>query len=155
MTAESQAGSSRLHRILLLVVLVLIFAAYSGTLGYEFVYDDVDVIVNNPHLTSWSYLPRYFTENLWSHQSNDPGIYYRPLFLIWLRINRSLFSLNTTLWHLSTLLAYLATVIMVYWLAKRLLNDRMTAVIAAMVFGLCPLHIETAAWVCGASEQCR
>jgi tetratricopeptide (TPR) repeat protein len=154
MTDESRAGSSMLHRMLLPVVLALTFVAYSGTLGYEFVYDDADVIVNNRHLTSWSYLPRYFTQHLWSHQGiNQAGVYYRPLFLIWLRINRSLFGLNAMLWHLTTLLAYLAAVTMVYWLARRLFKDRMTAVMAAMVFGLCPLHIETAAWVCGGSES--
>ncbi len=69
MSGEAQVGSSRQHYVLLPVVLILTFAAYSGTLRYEFVYDDLDVIVNNNRLTSWSYLPGYFTEHLWIHQS--------------------------------------------------------------------------------------
>ena len=152
-TDESQAGSSSLHRFLLPLVLVLTFVAYSGTLRYEFVYDDLEFIVRNQKITSWTYVPRFFTEHLWSHRDlNRPGNYYRPLFLVWALTNRSLLGLNSTAWHLVTLLAYLAVVTMVYWLTRRLLKDRITAGIAAAVFALYPLHIETAAWICGASE---
>lgn len=154
MTDESRAGSSLLPRLLLPLVLALTFVAYSGTLRYEFVYDDGDFIVRNRYLTSWTYLPRFFTEHLWSHRDfNLPGNYYRPLFLFWALINRSLLGLNSTAWHLVTLLMYLAVVAMVYWLARRLLKDRVTASIAAGIFALYPLHIETAAWICGASES--
>ena len=153
MIDESRAGSSLLTRLMVPLVLVLTFVAYSGTLRYEFVYDDGDFIVRNRYLTSWSYFPRYFTEHLWSHRDyNLPGNYYRPLFLVWAMINRSLLGLNSTAWHLMTLLMYLAVVVMVYWLARRLLKDHLTASIAAGVFALYPLHIETAAWICGASE---
>ena len=155
-TLESESSSAsqvRKGRILLLLALALTFVAYSGTLRYEFVYDDGDFIVRNGSLTSWSYLPRFFTEHLWSYRDvNLPGNYYRPLFLVWALINRSVLGLNPTAWHLVTVLTYLATVAMVYWLARTLLKDHVTAGIAALVFGLCPLHIETAAWVCGASE---
>lgn len=144
---------TRKGRVLLLLALALTFVAYSGTLRYEFVYDDGDFIVRNRSLTSWSYLPHYFTEHLWGYRDiNLPGNYYRPLFLVWALINRSLLGLSPTAWHLVTVLTYLATVVMVYWLARTLLKDRVAAGIAALVFGLFPLHIETAAWVCGASE---
>lgn len=147
------AAQTRKGRVLLLVAVVLSFIAYSGTLRYEFVYDDGDFIVRNGSLTSWSYLPRYFTEHLWGYRDvNLPGNYYRPLFLLWALINRSLLGLNSTAWHLVTVLTYLATVAMVFWLARTLLKDRVTAGVAALIFGLYPLHIETAAWICGASE---
>ena len=155
-TVSSKARAARpssFQRFLPGLALVFTFMAYSGTLRYEFVYDDGDQIVGNRYLTSWSYLPRYFSEHLWSHRDfNLPGNYYRPLFLVWLRLNRSLLGLNSTLWHLMALATYLGSVLVVYWLARRILKDKMTAVLAAMIFGLCPLHIETAAWVSGVTE---
>lgn len=147
------SSATRIHRFLLPMLFVSIFLAYSGSLGYEFVYDDRDQILQNRYLTSWSYFPRYFTEHLWSHRDfNLPGNYYRPLFLVWLRLCRSILGVNTTWWHLVTLLTYIASVAVVYWMARRLLKDRLTAVIAAMIFGLCPLHIEAAAWPSGVNE---
>jgi len=145
--------ASSFSRFLPALALVFTFLAYSGTLRYEFVYDDGDQIVGNRYLNSWSYLPRYFKEHLWSHRDfNLPGNYYRPLFLVWLKLNRGFLGLNTTLWHLVTICTYLGSVLVVYWLARRLLKDKLTAGLAAIIFGLCPLHIETAAWVSGVTE---
>jgi protein O-mannosyl-transferase len=146
-------ANSSMSRLMLPMILGITFLAYGGALRYEFVYDDGEFIVRNQYLTSWSYLPRYFSEHLWSYQHrNRPGNYYRPLFLLWGLINRSLLGLNVVAWHFVTLLLYLGVVAMVYWLASRLLKDRVSAIIAAAVFALYPLHIETAAWVCGGSE---
>lgn len=148
-----QTRPSLLSRFFLPMVLVATFVAYSGTLGYQFVYDDDDQIIGNRYLTSWSYLPRYFSEHAWAHHDpNMPGNYYRPIVLVWLRLNYFLFGLHPAWWHLMTVLAYLGAVGVVYWLARRLLHDRITAGVAAMIFGLCPLHIETAAWISGVTE---
>ena len=150
--AQRSAGFS-LDRLLFPLTLVITFVAYSGTLGYQFVYDDDDQIIGNKYLTSWSYMSRYFTEHSWSHRDfNLPGNYYRPLVLVWLRLNFNLFGLHPTLWHLVTVLTYLAAVGAVYWMFRRLLRDKVTAGIAAMIFALCPLHIETAAWISGVTE---
>jgi protein O-mannosyl-transferase len=154
MTDESRAGSSYQARLLLPLALAVTFVAYSGTLRYEFVYDDGDFIVRNHYLTSWKYFPNLFTEHLWSHRDyNRMGIYYRPLFSVWALISRSLLGLNSTAWHLLILLMYFGVVAMVYMLVRRLLKDDITAGFAALVFALNPLHMETAAWVCGASES--
>src|SRR2546423_10680564 len=87
-------GLSR--RAIVSIVLAATFAAYIGTIGYQFVvYDDQDQIVKNPLIQSWSYAPRYFTEHVWSHiYPNGAGNYYRPVFLLWLLINQTLFGLQ-------------------------------------------------------------
>jgi Tfp pilus assembly protein PilF len=145
--------SPNLTRFMLPLTLVLTFVAYSGTLGYEFVYDDDDQIIGNRYLSSWSYLTRYFTEHSWSHRDfNLPGNYYRPFVLVWLRLNYSLLGLHPALWHLIAVLMYLGAVAAVYWLFRRLLHDKMTAGMAGMIFALYPLHIETAAWISGVTE---
>ncbi|MEN3331958.1 MAG: protein O-mannosyl-transferase [Blastocatellia bacterium] len=142
-----------MRRLLPLFVLALTFAAYAGTLRFQFVYDDTEQIMRNPHLLSWSYAPTFFVEHVWGHQNPNPvGNYYRPLFLLWLLVNRMLFGLNPFWWHLTTILAHLAVTFMVYRLAERLVGDRTTAAIAALVFGLHPVHIEAVAWISGVTE---
>jgi tetratricopeptide (TPR) repeat protein len=151
--AEDPLKSAGVRRMFLPLVFVITFVAYSGTLGYEFVYDDIEQIVRNRYLTSWEYFPRYFTEHLWAHRDySQPGNYYRPLFLVWLRLNRLAFGLNPVLWHLGALLLYLASVYLVYRMVNRLSRNSLTAILAAMLFALSPLHIEVAAWVSGVTE---
>jgi protein O-mannosyl-transferase len=144
---------SAIYRFLPAIVLALTFAAYVGALGYQFVYDDNEQIVENHYLGSWHYAPRYFTEHVWAHQNpNAAGNYYRPIFLLWLLINRSLFGLNPSWWHLTTIAAHVAVTLMVYLLARRIAGDRLTAVAAATLFGLHPAHIEAVAWISGVTE---
>jgi protein O-mannosyl-transferase len=141
------------HRAVVVLALVLTFVAYAGTLGYNFVYDDKSQIVQNPKITSWKLAPLYFTEHVWSHlQTKVMGNYYRPVFLLWLLINNTLFGLNAVWWHLATIAVHVAATYLVYLLARRLSKDAVIATIATLIFGLHPVHIEGVAWVSGVTE---
>jgi len=130
------------------------FAAYVGTLGYQFVYDDRSQIVDNRFIKSWHYVPRYFTGHSWNHlYPHLLGNYYRPAFLIWSLTNHTLFGLNAFWWHLMSIALHVAATMFVYLLARRLLKDPLAAIIAAIIFGLHPVHIEAVAWVSGATES--
>ncbi|HXE91168.1 MAG TPA: tetratricopeptide repeat protein [Terriglobales bacterium] len=151
--AEIGPDSERRGRIFLAVALLLTAVSYSGTLRGQFVYDDVTQIVRNPFLQSWSFLPQYFSQHVWAHIWPDqPGNYYRPVFLVWLLINRSLFGLEPLGWHVMSLLAQLACTALVYRLAERLLRDGYAAGFTALIFGVHPVHLEGVAWVSGATE---
>jgi tetratricopeptide (TPR) repeat protein len=138
--------------LLLAAVLVLTFLAYSGTLRYEFVYDDGAQIVYNPTVQAWRFASRLFTEHVWSSQPNAPAVYYRPLFMFWCLVNFSLFHWNPVGWHLTTVLAHLAATGAVFLLARRLLRDPLSATLAALVFGLHPVHVESVAWISGVAD---
>jgi hypothetical protein len=141
------------YSALLAVVVAAIFITYLVTLRFDFVYDDLEQIVNNRYVHSWQYVPRFFTEHVWGHMNpNGSGTYYRPVFMLWLLINHSLFGLDPLWWHLTTVLLHVVATLAVYKLASRLTADRLTACIAAMVFGLHPVHVEGVAWVSGVTE---
>src|SRR5215217_4240386 len=141
------------NRMAIIAVLALTFIAYAGTLGYQFVYDDRSQIVENSFVQSWANAPQFFTEHVWQHvYPNSPGNYYRPIFLIWLLLNYTLFGLNAFSWHLTTVTVHLAATALVYVFARRLSKDELTATIAALVFGLHPVHLESVAWVSGVTD---
>ena len=152
---EKAAGAllSKVNARLLVpaTVLAVTFLAYIGTLRYDFVYDDVHVIVENGYVHSLRFVPRYFAEHLWFF---EPGMtnYYRPIFLVWIVLNHTLFGLNPVGYHLTTVLAHVVVTLLVFLLARRLTGDLSAAAIASLVFGLHPAHIEGVAWVSGVSE---
>ena len=83
---------------------------------------------------------------------DQAGNYYRPVFLLWLLINRTLFGLSPFLWHFGVIAVHLLVTLLVYMLARRLLKDELTASMAALIFGLHPVHIEAVAWISGVTE---
>jgi protein O-mannosyl-transferase len=132
--------------------LVFTFFLYLPTLSYQFVFDDNLQILGNNHLLSWRYLPDYFTKDVWSHspQSGDP--YYRPIFLVWARFNMALFGTESWGWHLTTLFMHLLVTGLVYLVAHELLNHRRAAIVAAALFTIHPVQVESVAWVSGVTE---
>jgi hypothetical protein len=137
----------------IVVVLALTFAVYVPTLRYNFVHDDRGQIVENPAVHSWHLVPGYFTSHVWAAvMPEELGNYYRPFFLLWLRINDVVFGNHAWGWHLTTILAHLFTTLLVYLLAFRLGISRDAALLVALIFGLHPAHIEAVAWVSGVTE---
>ena len=146
----------RLEISCVIALLICTALIYLPTLGYSFVADDSSQILANTHVHSWRYIPVYFTSHVWAQIALTPGEhaapYYRPVFLLWLLLNYSLFGYSTAAWHASAVLLHVAVTLLVYLLARRLLSHWSTAVAAALLFGLHPVHIEAVAWVSGASE---
>ena len=125
---------------------------YSGTLFFDFVWDDWPQIVNSPIVRSWSNLPRAFGSDLWFHMARHQ-VYCRPLFVAWSMLNCTLFGLRPWGWHLGALLAHVAAVTSVFWLARKLELKYWTAALAALMFALHPIHIEAVAWISAASDS--
>lgn len=135
------------------LALATTFAAFSPSLDYKFVHDDRGQIAENPAVQSWKYMPKYFTDHVWAGVEPElAGNYYRPLFLLWLRINDALWGADPWGWHLTTVLLHLAVTGFVYLLGLKVLRDPFAAIAAAIIFGVHPAHIEAVAWVSGVTE---
>ena len=127
---------------------------YLGTLAFGFVYDDVLLVLNNSTIRSWRYVPQYFTSHMWA--AAFPGStanYYRPLFLLWLRLNYALFEAKPEGWHATNVLSHIVATYLVFRVARQLTRDRTIAFAAALLFGLHPAHIENVAWIAGVTDS--
>ena len=67
-------------------------------------------------------------------------------------MNYALFGLHPAGWHLTTLALHLLVTWMVYLLALRVTGGTATALVAAVVFGVHPVHLESVAWVSGTTD---
>jgi tetratricopeptide (TPR) repeat protein len=135
------------------VACVVAWLVYARTLTFGFVYDDVPQILKNPAIQSWHYLPQYWTSHVWAAiYPNSTGNYYRPLFLLWLRLNYVIFGDKPMGWHATSVLCHVAATLIVFRLAQHLTRDRITAFIAALLFALHPAHLENVAWVSGVTD---
>lgn len=134
-------------------VLAISFLAFANALDGEFVYDDRFQILKNPTITSLGNIPSMFTESVWqflSRSADEPiGSYYRPIFNIALILNYGLFGLEPFGWHLVSVLLHLAVTFGVFALAREWDLTSELAAIAALLFGLHPVHVESVAWISG------
>ncbi len=150
--SELLAQYLRQPSVLLPLLGIVTFVLYSGSLSFDFVWDDLPQIVNSPIIRSWSNLPRAFGSDLWYHVARHQ-VYYRPLFVAWSMLNYTLFGLRPWGWHLGAILLHVGAVLSVFLLVRRLGLEYWTAALAALIFAAHPVHIEPVAWVSAASDS--
>ena len=111
---------------------------YLPALHHGFIMDDRWLVVENPYIKSWQYLPQMLTQdawNIWDHHN-----YWRPVFSISLALDYSLWGLNPLGFHLTNILLHAANTTLLYLLGRRLQNSA-CALFAALFFGLHPIQV--------------
>ena len=151
---ETQNLDSRWARAFLpAAFLFATFLSYVATLALGFVSDDQMQIITNDSIRSWRYFPSYFAAGVWGFRyPHMMANYYRPFFLLWLRLNDALFGLHAWGWHLTSVLAHVAATYLVYRLCLDLTEDGWTSGTAGLIFGLHPVHAEAIAYIASIPE---
>ena len=133
-----------------LIGLLLTAAVYCQDLRYDFILDDVPLILLNSTISTWrNWKILFLTHIFYFKESGMPiqALHYRPVFTLWLMLNRQVFGMIFPWWHLTSLLLHLGVSLLVYELGTELLKERWTAALAALLFALHPVHAESVAYV--------
>ncbi|HEY6162850.1 MAG TPA: tetratricopeptide repeat protein, partial [Bacteroidia bacterium] len=127
---------------LLLIVLVFTFICFFPIFSNDFLnFDDPQYVTDNPAVQQLNAanFKSYFTQSFVGN--------YQPIVILSYAIQYKLFSGHAWGFHFFSLLMHLLNTALVFFLAKRLLNNDIGAMITAMLFGIHPLHVESVAWV--------
>ena len=121
------------------IILLLTFFAYIPVLQNGLLaWDDEAYIKNNPLIYSLN-LKDIFTNNVMGN--------WHPITILTLSLEYHLFGMNETGYHAVNLLLHLLNVILVFYTVSLLSDKMMVAVVASLLFGIHPLHVESVAWV--------
>ncbi len=137
-------------------IVALTALVYLRCLGNGYVFDDHEMILVNRYIGEWSFLWKALVNDSWWFR--DPvhlpqSHYYRPLQDVWLGLNYQVFGLNPVGPHALMVGLHLVAVVFVYRIATRLAADRLAGVVAALLFGLLPVHAEAVIWATAIPES--
>ncbi len=139
--------------VLEVLVCAITVLAYVGTLAFGFVYDDKPVIVDNVVIRSWRLVAHSLIPQISAGIALPAsGTFYRPVTLLWMRLNYAIFGLNPAGWHLAMLACHVLMTYLVFVAVRKLSDNRNTAAIAAILFGLHPVHVENVAWLSSVND---
>jgi hypothetical protein len=140
-----------------LVGLLLTAAIYCRDLKYDFLLDDIFLILMNQATVSWHNLKTIFTTDIFFvHGPSVPlpmaALHYRPIFMLWIMLNQQFFGSVFPWWHLTSLLLHICVVFLVYKLGVQVLKERWTAALAALLFAFHPIHVESVSYVSASTD---
>lgn len=141
------------HWIAGFALLALVVLVYLPILRYGLVYDDSFQIAGNYRLTSWSYVPGYFTTHLWAHYPGIVEKWYRPIFLVWLRLCHVVFGTPGNAWHWGGVVAHVGATAALLALVRRMTGNFRVALLSAALFGIHPIHVESVAWISAVGDS--
>jgi hypothetical protein len=133
--------SERRYQIPALFLVCLI--TYSSVFVADYVHFDEHVEILDNHLITAPFSAASLWKILVSFEANQ----YTPLSLISFWVEYNLAGFNSTLSHLLGFVLHFLCVLLVYDLSRELLNDAAKAVMAAAIWAVHPLQVETVAWV--------
>jgi hypothetical protein len=131
--------------------------AYIQDIRYDFILDDVPLILMNNRITSLRNWKSLFVTDLFEIKHAKAtaelgGLLYRPIYRLWQMLNAQLFGLVLPWWHVTSLLLHVGVTLLVYRLGIKLLKDRWPAALAAVLFAVHPIHAETVAYVTASTD---
>ena len=138
-----------------ILIASLSFLVYVSSLTGNFVWDDVAQIGKNPFIRDLINLPRFFTADLGTYTAYGyPGSspYYRPLFLVSYAIDYLIWGPNPFGYHVTNVVLHSVCSLLAFWIALKLLNDKLAALLAAAIFAVHPVHAEAVAWIAGRAD---
>ncbi|NQY28013.1 MAG: hypothetical protein HRT69_00910 [Flavobacteriaceae bacterium] len=139
-------NSNKLHKkkhfwlvvCVLITVIVLSPNLYNNFLNW----DDTAYVINNDLIKNFSF-------NGIKNIFITPEVVstYAPLTLLSLAIDYAIAGLNPTVFHLFNLLLHIVVVVLVFYLIQLLSKNKMIAFVAALLFGIHPMHVEVVGWI--------
>ena len=130
--------------------------AYFKDLHYDFILDDVPLILMNEGILSLRNWKTAFVSDIFSEThsiaSLPKAIHYRPVYKLWQMLNERLFGSILPWWHLTSMLLHVVVIFLVYQLGVKLLKERWTAALASLLFAVHPIHAESVAYVTASTD---
>jgi tetratricopeptide (TPR) repeat protein len=143
--AEPVSAGSR-NEIILTVTIIIIgtFIAYSGIYRNEFIaFDDNMYITDNLHIRNGLSLEGV----KWAFSFEDKlGIYWHPFTWLALMADYQILGPNSAAFHITNLLIHTLNSLLLFFILKRITGRIYPSGLAAMLFALHPLNVESVAW---------
>lgn len=133
-----------------LLVLLIVAAHANGTTG-PFLWDDLEIVVNNPIIRSWDNISSIFTASVFGNVAGG-NEFYRPLVTLSFLLNYQFAELAPFTYHLVNMLLHIGSTLLLYGLLPKLQLSKAQALFVSAVFAVHPIGIEVVTFVSGRSD---
>jgi len=139
---SANQNDRRLVFLFLVVILTLTFISFLPSLKSGFIRgDDYTHLLNNNMVRSLAF---HNILHIFKSTINDT---YIPLTILTFVVEYHFFQFNPAVYHLVNLLLHLGIVSIIFFLAFKMGLTLWAASLAALLFGIHPMHVESVAWI--------
>ncbi len=114
---------------------------YTSTIWFDFCWDDMSYVTQNPYIRSlsWNNITAIFSRNF---EGN-----YAPVHILAYMVEYALWGLNPKGYHLISVLLHIYNSLFLFILIRKITNRNEVALLASLIFAVHPVQVENVAWV--------
>jgi hypothetical protein len=101
----------------------------------------------DPRIQESGHIWDYFANYVWAQFIGGAPSFYRPIFILWVRMNFIVNALSPWGWHLFSIAKHASVSALLGLLVWKLVRDPLAALAASTLFALHPAQTESVAWV--------
>ncbi len=124
---------------------------YINSFHNQMFWDDQDSILNNQFIKDWSYLPKYFSENLIAGAGLLSN-YWRPALAFLFSLEWHIWSTWLVGWHFVNTAIHITNAALLAYLLYRVIKRKELSFITSLIFLVHPLQTEAITYVAGAAD---
>lgn len=137
------------------LIIFLTFFIYFGVFKIPFVWDDEVQILGNQFVIKGGFLKEIFTTSVMTGGSAPGGAsFYRPLVILFYRLEYIIFSPHPARFHLISLFFHFLNISLIYFLVRKISQKHfpklpvcLSAFLASLLFALHPVNVEAISWI--------
>jgi len=127
--------------VILISIILSCIVPYINSFHNPFIWDEEEIVVGNPIIKEWRYLPFIFKTDIFGSPI-DPGGYYRPLYTLSFMLDYHLWGLNTFGYHLFSVIFHILNALLLYLFIRKIGLERKVAWVGSLLFSLFPVNCE-------------
>ena len=141
------------HLGLLVVVSIAlaVIIPYFNSLQNPFIWDEEEIIVKNPIIKDWQYLPYLFKTDIFARPIMEGG-FYRPIYMLSFMVNYHLWGLNVVSYHLFSVVLHVLNALLLYILLLKLGLQKKVAWLSSALFAIFPVNSEAVSLIAARVE---
>jgi hypothetical protein len=134
------------------IILVSAFLVYANSFGNDFLWDDINFIIQNPYIHSFSNLDKIFMHNH-GYSGGARNNFYRPVQSLFDIVNYHFGRGTPFLFHATNTLLHIACAILLLCLLALIFGNGLVAFCAALIFALHPIQTEAVTYISGRADS--
>jgi len=138
----------------LALLLTVACAVYANSIGNDFIWDDVELIENNPLIRNPGNLRKIATTHYWDLGKEGERVIgnYRPLTVASYLLNYQVAGADPAAFRVVNIALHALNTCLVYLLCAVLGLSWPAALVAGLLFAVHPVHVEAVVWITGRGE---
>ncbi len=133
-----------------LVICATVFYLYSISLGHNFLFDEVNIILLNPLIHDVTHLPKLLSSGFFSKSAGTDAMwddYYRPLTSLTFALNYWAWGANPLGYNLVNTFLHCLVCVLFFRVLWRIFGSDLVAFLGAFLYAVHPIHTEAVTYI--------